>query len=91
MALGAWGAVQATGAGLGVAVGGALRDVVSHLATGGALGPVLATPVTGYSAVYHLEMLLLFMALVAIGPLVRMRPRPATQGPPAFGLADLPG
>jgi BCD family chlorophyll transporter-like MFS transporter len=91
MALGAWGAVQATGAGLGVAVGGALRDVVSHLSSAGALGPVLATPATGYSAVYHLEMLLLFLALVAIGPLVRMKARPATQGQPTFGLADLPG
>jgi MFS transporter, BCD family, chlorophyll transporter len=91
LALGAWGAVQATAAGLSVAFGGALRDVVSSLATAGELGTALAMPVTGYSAVYHIEMLLLFVTLVAIGPLVGRR---ASQVPPAprkFGLADMPG
>jgi BCD family chlorophyll transporter-like MFS transporter len=93
LALGAWGAVQATSAGVAVAGGGALRDLVGHLATQGWLGPVLQSPVTGYSAVYHLEMLLLFAALVAIGPLVRRSSRPAAQTthPQRFGLADLPG
>jgi BCD family chlorophyll transporter-like MFS transporter len=92
MALGAWGAVQATGAGLGLAIGGALRDVVSALSASGALGTVLQTPATGYSVVYHLEMLLLFAALVAIGPLVRMKLQARTQRPTQeFGLADLPG
>ncbi len=97
LALGAWGAVQATAAGLAIAGGGALRDVVSSLATQGWLGPVLATPVTGYSAVYHLEMAMLFMALIALGPLVRpgvsTRPAASSAAPssPRFGLADLPG
>lgn len=96
-ALGAWGAAQATAAGAAVAAGGALRDLVSHLATGGVLGPALQSPVTGYSFVYHLEMALLFAALVALGPLVRRtgRPlstRPVTASPrPSFGLADFPG
>jgi BCD family chlorophyll transporter-like MFS transporter len=90
MALGAWGAVQAVAAGLSMFIGGALRDSVSHLATEGALGTALASPVTGYSAVYHLEMLLLFVTLVAVGPLVG--PRRATPVPPSkFGLAELPG
>lgn len=93
MALGAWGAVQASAAGLAVLTGGALRDGVDHLAMSGWLGSVLQTPVTGYGTVYHLEMLLLFAALVAIGPLVR-RQTPqqaaAVQGH-RFGLADLPG
>jgi len=90
MALGAWGAVQALAAGLSMFIGGALRDTVSTLATEGALGVALATPVTGYSAVYHLEMLLLFITLVAIGPLVgRRSSTPST--PRKFGLADLPG
>ena len=31
----------------------------------------LASPATGYSFVYHLEMYLLFATLVALGPLVR--------------------
>jgi BCD family chlorophyll transporter-like MFS transporter len=100
LALGAWGAVQATAAGGAIALGGALRDVTSELAVRGALGEALISPVTGYSVVYHLELLLLFVALIAIGPLVRpRRAMPAhapaapasTQGSVKFGLADLPG
>ena len=39
LALGAWGAVQATAAGLAIALGGALRDVVSRLADAGRARP----------------------------------------------------
>jgi BCD family chlorophyll transporter-like MFS transporter len=93
LALGAWGAVQATAAGVSVAGGGALRDLVGHLATAGWLGPVLQSPVTGYGFVYHLEMLLLFAALVALGPLVRRSApqRPTANAAPRFGLAEFPG
>jgi BCD family chlorophyll transporter-like MFS transporter len=59
------------GAGLAIAAGGALRDYTTHLAVAGRLGPALMDPVTGYSAVYHIEILLLFAALIALGPLVR--------------------
>jgi BCD family chlorophyll transporter-like MFS transporter len=89
MALGAWGAVQAAGAGLSTFFGGGLRDLVSTLANQGALGPALANPVTGYSFVYHLELLLLFLTLVAIGPLVGRRSQPLTT-PRKFGLAEFP-
>jgi BCD family chlorophyll transporter-like MFS transporter len=85
LALGAWGAVQSTGAGLAMFFGGALRDVVSQLTAGGAYGAAFAAPATGYSVVYHVEMLLLFVTLVAIGPLVRRRrtlpPNPAQALP----------
>jgi BCD family chlorophyll transporter-like MFS transporter len=92
LALGAWGAVQASCAGVGVAVGGALRDAVSAAATAGALGPALTSPATGYSFVYHLEMLLLFATLVAIGPLVRAGRRDIpTPAAGRFGLAEFPG
>ncbi len=93
LALGAWGAVQASAAGFAVLAGGALRDGVGHLATSGALGTVLQSPVTGYGTVYHLEMLMLFAALVAIGPLVRRSSpaRGAATQAPRFGLAELPG
>ena len=94
LALGAWGAVQATAAGLAIAFGGAARDVVSSLASQGALGTTLATPVTGYSFVYYTELCLLFVTLVAIGPLVRRASLSAPSSPSAperFGLADLPG
>ena len=93
LALGAWGAVQASAAGVAVAAGGAVRDLVSTLATQGLLGSALNDAVTGYSFVYHIELYLLFAALVAIGPLTRSRTSAATA-PVAgrkFGLADLPG
>jgi BCD family chlorophyll transporter-like MFS transporter len=90
MALGAWGAVQATGIGLSTFMGGGIRDVVSTLAAQGALGIALAAPATGYSVVYHLEMLLLFVTLAAIGPLVGRQPGTFTT-PRKFGLTELPG
>ena len=92
LALGAWGAVQASSAGAAIALGGALRDVVSGLAAQGLLGPALTGPATGYGVVYHVEIALLFATLAAIGPLVRpadeASPRPSSSG---FGLAELPG
>lgn len=90
LALGAWGAVQASAAGLAVACGGVLRDGVSALATQGRLGTALQQPVTGYSAVYYLEMLLLFITLAAIGPLVGRHVRRASAAR-RFGMADMPG
>ena len=91
LALGAWGAVQATAGGLAVAAGGAIRDGVSSVATQGLLGEPLRQAVTGYSFVYHLEMVLLFATLVALGPLVRSITRPSPRATPQFGLAEFPG
>jgi BCD family chlorophyll transporter-like MFS transporter len=71
LALGVWGAVQASAAGSAVAAGGLLRDAAGYLAAHGALGEALADPQVGYSVVYHLEIALLFATLIAIGPLVR--------------------
>ncbi len=89
LALGAWGAVQATATGLAIAAGGALRDTVGHLAASGALGEALAGPATGYGAVYHLEIAVLFTALITIGPLVR-GPQDEVERQPAFYLPDFP-
>lgn len=91
IALGAWGAVQATAVGTAVALGGALRDIAAALAADGALGPALNTPVTGYGVVYHIEILLLFAALVAIGPLARTNSDEADPSSAKFGLAEFPG
>ncbi len=90
LALGAWGAVQATAAGTAIALGGAVRDIVTELAADGGLGPALSGPATGYGMVYHAEIALLFATLVAIGPLVR---RSSEQGRQqgAFGMSDFPG
>ena len=93
LAMGAWGAAQATAAGLSIAIGGALCDTVNGYALSGALGEALATPATGYSFVYHLEIGLLFITLVALGPLVRVTGptlSPHDGGSARIGLADLP-
>jgi MFS transporter, BCD family, chlorophyll transporter len=91
LALGAWGAAQATAAGLAVALGGGIRDSVDGLAQIGALG-ALTGPDVGYMVVYHLEIGLLFATLALLGPLVRMTVlKPDTnhrQGP--IGLAEFP-
>ena len=97
LALGAWGAVQATASGAAIFMGGALRDLISGLATQGDLGMALNNPATGYSFVYHIEMYLLFAAVCALGPLVGKRrsvassPQAKPQNAQPFGLADLPG
>ena len=92
LALGAWGAVQATSAGFAVLLGGVLRDGVGRLAAAGALGPALRDPALGYSAVYHLEIALLFVTLAALGPLAVPAAAPRTRSPAgSFGLAELPG
>jgi len=91
LALGAWGAVQATAAGLAIAAGGAIRDLVSVLAADGTLGPALMGPAVGYGVVYHIEIVLLFATLVAIGPLVRHRAEPdPSPSSHRFGLAEFP-
>ena len=89
MALGAWGAVQATATGAAIFMGGGLRDSVGHLANTGKLGPALTGPATGYGAVYHLEILVLFLALIAIGPLVRGQSEQGVTRP-AWQLNDIP-
>jgi BCD family chlorophyll transporter-like MFS transporter len=91
LALGTWGAVQATAAGGGIALGGGIRDAVSSMASNGMLGRALMDPATGYSVVYHIEIALLFATLVAIGPLVRTARSGFSHPPSKFGLAEFPG
>lgn len=89
LALGAWGAVNATATGVAVFAGGALRDLFSVLSSRGVVDPLLDNTVSAYGAVYHLEILLLFLALIALGPVVRTRSIGAEQRR-SFGLADFP-
>jgi BCD family chlorophyll transporter-like MFS transporter len=91
LALGAWGAAQASAAGIAIALGGFIRDGVGELATQGLLGPALTGPATGYGVVYHIEIALLFATLAAIGPLVRSGPRRTVAPSTRFGLAEFPG
>ena len=92
LALGAWGAAQASAAGLAIAMGGTLRDWISTVATSGAWGTALDTPATGYSFVYHTEIGLLFVTLIVLGPLVRRSgpPTPMDINQRPLGLADFP-
>ena len=61
LALGAWGAVQASAAGMAVAMGGVLRDV---LETGFGTG-------VGYLTVYGVEVILLLCTWVILRPLLK--------------------
>jgi len=95
IALGAWGAAQATAYGLSIFMGGTIRDVVGHLATSGRLGEGLSAPSLGYSFVYHLEIGLLFATLAVLGPMVRLRPladqnHPQTSGDGRLRIAEFP-
>jgi BCD family chlorophyll transporter-like MFS transporter len=91
LALGAWGAAQATAAGLSIAFGGALRDSISTLASAGHLGAAFDSPTIGYTFVYHTEIGLLFVTLILLGPLVRtqlLTDQTKTTG--KLGIADFP-
>jgi len=63
LALGAWGAVQATAAGGAMALGGVMRDLLAQN-----LGAL-----SGYNGVYLLEIVLLVVAWVAMIPLLSRR------------------
>ena len=91
LALGMWGAAQATAAGVAMASGGAIRDSIGALAAHNSLGPTLAGPTTGYNAVYNFENFLLLATLVAVGPLVRPANQVSAQPQSKFGLAEFPG
>ena len=93
LALGSWGAAQATAAGVGVAFGGILKDYIGKIAMEGGLGVGLIDPVVGYMFVYHLEILLIFITLAALGPLAQQinrinRSNEVKKG--RFGLAEIP-
>jgi BCD family chlorophyll transporter-like MFS transporter len=95
LALGAWGAVQATCAGLGIAVGGLMRDgIAALLQSGEPAAASLAMRASGYASVYVIEIALLLAGLAAIGPLVghQRRLSPEAEDPLSqpFGLREFP-
>ncbi|UVO54116.1 PucC family protein [Sphingomonas sp. SUN039] len=75
LALGAWGAVQASCAGSAILLGGLVRD---------ALGA------SGYATVYTAEIVLLIATLIAVGPLVRPASEKSLRTNRPFGLAEFP-
>ena len=54
-----------------IALSGLINDVGGALAVSGAFGETAADPVTGFTLVYGLEILLLLATIIAIGPLSR--------------------
>ena len=92
IALGAWGAVFATSEWLSMACAGVIRDALAQAASSGRLTGPLADPSVPYSVVYHIETFLLFVTLVALGPLVRLvrSGAIARKQEKEFGLAEMP-
>jgi BCD family chlorophyll transporter-like MFS transporter len=66
LALGTWGAVQATSAGLGVAIAGIVRDLVVNASPQG--GTASHAP---YNTVFMIEIVFLILACLALFPLLR--------------------
>ncbi len=71
LALGAWGAVQATAAGAAMALSGTLRDLVNAGIGASEQLWVFTGAAAGYVAVYSLEILLLLATIAATLPLIR--------------------
>ncbi|OYY62693.1 MAG: hypothetical protein B7Y51_08270 [Burkholderiales bacterium 28-67-8] len=61
LALGAWGAVQASAAGIAIALGGVIRDVAASQ----------TASTTAYAVVYSIEIGLLIATMWAMAPLIR--------------------
>ena len=90
--LGSWGAAQAIGAGLGIAVGGILRDVVNKIALSGYLGSTFENNSIGYIFVYHLEILFIFITLIVLGMLSQEinKSKIKDHDQKSFGLTEIP-
>lgn len=90
LALGAWGAVQATCAGLAIAIGAIARDLISGAAVAQSFGDALAAPATGYAFVYVAEILLLFGTIAVLRPLIGTTVKPQDAAQQRFGLSEFP-
>ncbi len=92
LALGAWGAVQATAAGVAMALSGTIRDLVNltATATNGLWG--LPGVANGYMTVYALEIALLLITIAASVPLLRRSTRQSNAWGSDSGLSgDMTG
>ncbi|EIC20307.1 BCD family MFS transporter [Thiorhodovibrio frisius] len=89
LALGAWGAVQATAQGGAIFLGGAIRDLVSMMVHKGWFGGEMSGPAFSYGVVYHLEIILLLATLVVVFPLMRKKNQPDLDAPKKFGISEM--
>ena len=76
LALGSWGAVQATAAGVAIAISGIIRDVVNAAVQGSDHN--LWGVASGYVVVYATEIVLLLITIIAAYPLIR-KPRASSH------------
>ena len=92
LVLGAWGAAQATAAGLSIALGGGIRDIVGTYAMNGHLGQLFMTKAFGYAFVYQLEIVMIFVTLLVLAPLVRVTlfANRSKENAARMGLVDFP-
>jgi len=79
LALGAWGAVQATAAGAALAVSSIVRDVAGAGMADAELPLGFDPAASGYLTVYAIEIVLLVITCVVIVPLLRSRRRRKTE------------
>ncbi len=90
LALGAWGAVQATANGGAIFIGGAIRDLVEGMARLGWLGIDMPGPAFAYGVVYYIEIGLLLATLVVIAPLLLPKNRAIMQSSSTkFGISEM--
>ena len=90
LALGAGGAVQASCAGAGIALGGLIRDGISYVALQDGMGATLAYRATGYGTVYSIEIVLLLVTLVVLGPVIGLQIENKKITSDSFGLTEFP-
>ena len=83
LALGAWGAVQATSAGVAVGLGGILADTLGPSAARHLVGGGMGAQAAGYASVYLLEIALLLATVLLL--ILKSRPSVAIQRPSVSG------
>lgn len=88
LALGAWGAVQATSAGVAMAAAGFIRDWVSAATDASQAQIADPFPGLGYVTTYAIAVVGLFVLLVVLGPLAARRREDVVPMP--FGIAEFP-
>jgi len=71
LALGSWGAVQATAAGLAMALGAVIRDLVAASFADSHSLPGISAAAAGYTAVYSIEVTLLAITVVTMAKMLR--------------------
>jgi BCD family chlorophyll transporter-like MFS transporter len=88
IALGAWGAVFATGEGIALALSGGLRDWVTHLIRSGRITGAYANAAFPYVSVYYLEIIALVLTGVALFPLLRRKGEAAGEAAKPLELVE---